>query len=302
MSIFQKRFFLSFISCFLFLTITLAIIQINNKNVKIEHRLQWWLSAINYEYTDIKYAGKNIKIAILDTGVNNSHPDLAHIDIKNMKISSVSSEKDDKTHGTAIAGIIAGYPSNPKGVLGIAPEATIISIDITDLEYVEAQNIITGIKMAIEENVDIISISLGLKEDNIELHKIIKKAYEQGITIVSSAGNYMTNDVLYPAKYEEVLCVGSLDKNGKVISPKGNPTKNTIFLPGENIVTTGADDVQYFGANGTSFSTAILAGTIALMKEANPEITNKELHHFFNFSNNNAKFDLNQCISYAKEV
>lgn len=302
MKLYKKK-FLS-ISIFIIVSLLISVtfvFRFQKPYTNIEHRLQWWLEEINWEVEQREYTGKNIKIALLDTGVDTSHPDLAHADIKSLKTNSVLSVNDDKSHGTAIAGILAGMPSTSKGVLGIAPNATIISIDITDQEYVTAQNIIDGIKMAICEDVDIISISLGLKENNPQVHKAIKEAYDKGIIIVASSGNYMENDVLYPAKYDEVLCVGAYGKKGNIISPKGNVKKTTIYLPGENIVTTNAKDKQYLGANGTSFSAAILSGTVILMKEANPQISSQAIYDYFNSDKTSINFDINQCISFSKE-
>lgn len=149
-------------------------------------------------------------------------------------------------------------------------------MNITNNEYVEEKNLIKGINLAIKNDVDIINISVGIKENSPELYKSIKKAYDSNIVIIASAGNYMKDDVLYPAAYEEVLAVGSYDKKGNVISPK-NIMNSVIYLPGKNISTCISND-KYAGVQGTSFSTAILTGIIAIIKENDIKVDNRTLY------------------------
>lgn len=287
----------------LFMALLVAINLIGcSSSVKISHRLQWWLSAINWDETRLNYSGKNVTIAIIDTGIDMKHPDLANVNfIEEVKICSQSSEKtDDKSHGTAIAGIIAAFPSSSKGALGVATDVNIVSIDVTDGDCVELADLIEGIRVAAESNVDIISISVGLKEDNSQLHDVIIDAYNKGIIIIASAGNYMENDLLYPAKYDEVICVGSTNKEGEIISPKGSFEKTIVYLPGENIVTTSCDDDGYVGANGTSFSTAIFAGVIAILKEAGNDFTVADIYEYIDLLEQTQNFDTIQFIKHVE--
>lgn len=258
---------------------TVVIIVHTNKNRVPEHRLQWWLTSIEWDKERTKLSGKGVTIAILDTGVDFQHNDLKSCDYEQLSVVP-DSEENELDHGTAIAGIIAAYPHNSKGVLGIAPNSKIISIDVTNSETVDVSYLIKGIQLAISKNVDIINISIGVKEDDRESHSIIKEAYDKGIIIVASAGNYMKNEVLYPAAYDEVIAVGSLNKNGDIISPKGT-IENVLFLPGTNISTCLSDN-NYAGVKGTSFSTAILTGMLAIKKEKYPNLNNKNINDAIN--------------------
>lgn len=273
MNLLKRKTIRSLIIVFVFL---LFLILIINKYYcqNVNHRLQWWLSEIEWDENRDNLSGKNVKIAIVDTGVDFTHKDLSRV--KHSEINIMKKDKDELDHGTAIAGIIAGYPYGTNGILGIAPDTELLSINITNTEYVEEDNLIKGINLAIEKNVDIINISVGVKENNPELYECIKKAYEKNIIIVASAGNYMTDEILYPAAYDEVLAVGSYDKKNRIISPK-NTLSNVIYLPGKNVVTCISEG-KYAGVQGTSFSTAILSGIIALVKEDNPNITNEYIN------------------------
>lgn len=245
-----------------------------------KHRVQWWLDEINWDTTRLHYDGKGIRVAIIDSGVDCNHPDLRSRNIKEYRVPSLTTDDDaeSKKHGTAVAGIIVAEPSNENGVLGIAPGVELISIDVTDEPdgVVDVNALIQGINYSIEENVQIINISLGFLDYNQELEEAVNRAIENNIIIVASAGNDMNDSVLYPAKFDGVFCVGAYDKDKNVISPK-NGGGEVIYLPGEYIVTTGSDEEDYISAEGTSIATPILSAVIALMLEKNPDYTGKEI-------------------------
>ena len=250
----------------------------------VGHRLQWWLSAINWDTTRTKETGKGIVVAILDSGVDASHPDLQGKIAEEYRVKGLKSDNTEHVlHGTAIAGILAGSPSYEKGILGVAENAQILSVDVTDQKNgaIEVDNLVEGIEYAIRQKVDIICISAGVKKDSKKLRQVIEKAYDAGIVIVAASGNYMENDILYPAKYKEVLAAGALSKEKNIISPKGNFDKKVIYLPGENIVTAGSNG-GYIGISGTSAAAPILSGIVALMKERNKQLTNDKIMNYFN--------------------
>lgn len=268
-----------FVICLITIVLLLCAIMnyYEHSSVKsvVKHRLQWWLTSIEWDEERTKLSGKGITIAVLDTGI-----DFKHNDLKSCKYEEISVveqfNENEINHGTAIAGIISAYPHDEKGVLGIAPNSKILSIDVTNSETVDIDNLIKGINIAIDKNVDIINISIGIKEGNDELHACIKEAYDKGIVIVASAGNYMKDEVLYPAVYDEVIAVGACDRKGRIISPKGD-SLDVIFMPGDNIVSCISEN-NYAGVQGTSFSTAIVSGIVAIVKEEYPNIDNKEIY------------------------
>ena len=253
----------------------------------VKHRLQWWLSAIEWDGDRTKQTGNGIRIAVLDSGIEKEHPDLEGRIEQEYRVSSLKENEGilqrNGQHGTAAAGIIGAYPSNHKGALGVAVNTNIISIDITDEEdgSIQIPNLIEGIEYAINQSVDIINISAGIKKDSKELHAVIKRAYKAGIVIVAAAGNFMEGDMLYPAKYDEVLAVGALSRENNIISPTGKLSKKVIYLPGEHIVTTSIEG-GYIGISGTSAAAPMLTGIIALMLEKNKTLTNERIMKYFN--------------------
>ncbi|MCQ2485451.1 MAG: S8/S53 family peptidase [Clostridia bacterium] len=232
------------------------------------HRLQWWLEDIAWDQNRTHFTGKDIKIAIIDTGIN------LNDEIKRSVYKCIDLSKNqidnDQFHGTAMANIIASNPKDSKSVLGIALGSKILSIKINcDSEgNIELEDIIKGIKVAINNQVDIINISIGIQNGNKELENIINTAINSGIIVIAAAGNYIDNDLLYPAAYPNVIAVGSKSKNSEIISPCGDVKTKVIFLPGENIVTA-VDDNNYRSVDGTSASCAIMTGIVALMLEKN---------------------------------
>ena len=251
-----------------------------------EHRRQSWLKYINWDAERLSYSGKNIKIPVIDSGIDQNIPELnCKIDIETSVVKS--NKESDVKHGTAVASIISAENHSDNQVNGIAHNARIVSIDVTNQSegIVEVGDLIKGIEKAIEYKVDIINISIGCLKDDEELKSVIKKAWDNNIIIVSSAGNYMENNVLYPSKYKETLSVGSLNKKGKIISPQGDVDKKVVYFIGENIVSAIGNN-EYAGCEGTSFSTAICTGLVALLLEKkNDKKSVKEYIENLDYSN-----------------
>ncbi|MBT2646434.1 S8 family serine peptidase [Bacillus sp. ISL-34] len=210
-------------------------------------------------------------MAILDSGINKEHPDLKGQIYKEFNaINSKEPMKDIFNHGTSIAGIIAAK-DNSIGIKGISPKSKIYSVKVlNDKGEGSVEHIIRGIEWAINEKVEIINISFGLKNDNQKLKKVINKATNNGIIVVASSGNNYIKDVDYPAKYNNVISVGSIDHEHEraKFSPRG---KIDVVGPGRDILSTNnLKDYSIF--EGTSYSTAFVTGLISLYLSENPTI------------------------------
>ncbi len=257
------------------------------------HRLQWWLEAIHWDERDrgSGLSGKGVVIAVIDTAIDATHPDLEG-KIQEQYIAGEVSEPMKLEHGTAVAGIIAASPSNEDGVLGIAVGAQILSIVID--EYVDS--LIKGIEYAIEKDVDIINISAGITENNPRLESVIEEAYQAGICVVAAYGEERP---LYPALYEHVISVGSVNSEGKDIF--GGDT-TSIFLPGGNIVTTYSsvyEPRKYVSYTGASMSAAMMTGIIALVLEQNPGLDSNQIVGFFG-DYKNREFNTVEVLEHFK--
>ncbi len=257
------------------------------------HRLQWWLEAIHWDEQDrgSGLSGKGVVIAVIDTAIDATHPDLEG-KIREEYIAGEVSEPLKLEHGTAVAGIIAASPSNEDGVLGIAEDAQILSIVID--EHVDS--LIKGIAYAIEKDVDIINISAGITENNPRLESVIEEAYQAGICVVAAYGE---DRPLYPAQYEHVIGVGSVDSEGRVLF---GDYGTSVYLPGGDIVTTYSsvyEPRKYVSYTGSSMSAAMMTGIIALILEQNPSLDSNAIVGFFG-GYKNREFNTVEVLEYFK--
>lgn len=226
------------------------------------------------------WTGKGVKVGIIDTGVRMDHPDLKLAGgvsfVKNSR-----SYHDDEGHGTHVAGII-GALQNGIGTVGIAPDAELYAIKALDHNGVGVLSaVIAGIDWAISNHIDIINLSLTSDEGSVLLEKAIKDAYEKGLLIIAAAGNAKAalpaeTDVLFPARYEQVIAVGSIDKqNHKSTFSYFGPSLDFV-APGEKIYST-FNQFDYEYISGTSMAAPFVTATAALYKQIYPKLTNKEL-------------------------
>jgi major intracellular serine protease len=219
--------------------------------------------------------GKGVKVAVLDTGCDISHPDL-----KDRVIGGRNFTDDDRSnpeifndyngHGTHVAGTIAAT-ENTSGVIGVAPEAGLLIVKVLNKAGSGRYEwIIKGIEYAIDQNVDIISMSLGGPTDVPELHAAIKSAVEKGILVVCAAGNEgdgddSTNEFAYPGCYNEVISVGaiSLERDSSDFTNSNNEID--LVAPGERILSTYLNG-KYATLSGTSMAAPHVSGALALIK------------------------------------
>ncbi|MCY7791670.1 S8 family serine peptidase [Bacillus haynesii] len=228
----------------------------------------------NYHQDNI--TGKGIKIAILDTGIDTKNDDLTFEKGINFVGNNSKNFQDDNGHGTKVAGIIAARKNN-KNLIGIAPESKLYIAKVSDRNgKVSYSDLIKGINWAIKERVDVINISLEFEKDNAELHKAIKKAYDNNIIIISSSGNIrFEGDTYesYPGKYKEVISIGMLNTEGTVYSKEFTNKHVDVFAPGEDLTSSYFNNKMTLDT-GVSFATAYASGYASLIIQSDKEKNN----------------------------
>src|SRR5688572_20851466 len=159
------------------------------------------------------FTGKGIRIAVIDTGVEN-HTDLQGAVIKRLKTTS-EAYTSTNGHGTGVAGII-GARNNAAGVLGVAYDSEIVSIKALDETGSGSLiNIAAAINLAVAEGAHVINLSLGSSGTSKALEAAILNAVNKGIFVVCAAGNDGTdNSVNYPARYIQTYAVGAINTEG----------------------------------------------------------------------------------------
>ena len=242
-------------------------------NLNNEQIIPWGIERVNASNVWNKVTGRNIKIAVLDTGINKNHSDLK--DNINGGVSFINDTDywdDDLGHGTSVAGVIAAE-NNDIGIVGVAPESEIYSVKIMGASGGKLSNLIQGIQWAIDNHMDIITMSLGVTVDSPSLRRIVDEAYLSGVILVAASGK--NNEIYYPAKYHSVIAVGSIDKNNKLTSDSGVGEELEFVAPGRNIISTSIDGYNMF--DGTSMAAPHVVGVLALLKENNPILSPNEL-------------------------
>lgn len=224
----------------------------------------WGLMAYGIPEAHTKTKGAGVTVAVLDTGVDPTHLDLIGNILQTQNCTSSQSPLDVQGHGTHVCGTIVAV-DNGIGVIGVAPEAKIISIKVLGDDGTSGYDSIErGIRLATELGVDIISMSLGATvEPPASFHDAIKAAAAQGIIIVAAAGND-SGSVNWPARYKEVIAVGAIGPNGELTSFSSRGPEVAVIAPGLNIYSTYLAN-NYAVLSGTSQATPYVAGICALL-------------------------------------
>ncbi len=216
---------------------------------------------------------------------------------------------DDNSHGTHVAGIIAGNGSASQGILkGMAPDCRIISLKILDKKGNGDKDSLLNACYWIKDNykkygINIVNISIGsdtadCNEEKDEIAAVINHLWSLGICLVVSAGNSGPGPgtITFPGTCEDVITVGSdalllysSEKNGTKSHSGEGPTKCNIskpdlLAPGHNIISCHNRYNGYTVKSGTSMSTPVVSGAIALYLEKYPWASNDSIKHNIKFS------------------
>lgn len=237
-------------------------------------KLQAGLQNTSIESVHQHATGKGISVAVIDTGVDESHPDLNGQILWQQNFVSNSPETADDVHGTAVAGVIAAQANNSLGIVGIAPRAKLMILKacwpISPQKPEAACNSLTlalALDKAISAKPRIINLSLTGQADPL-LERLVKKAMAEGSILVASEGS--NGQAYFPASVPGVIAVrneGSTDK----------PETQGLFAPGQQILTT-LPHGSYNFLSGSSFSAAHVSGLIALLLELNPKLDSAQIH------------------------
>jgi thermitase len=217
--------------------------------------------------------GNGIKVAILDTGINLSHPDLAG-KVVIQKIFITNTLEDNNGHGTHVAGIIAADTNNNIGVAGVCPQCQlIIGKVMDDTGTGTSSDAVAGITWAADQGAKVINLSLGTSEgETASLYQqAVDYATQKGAVVVAAAGNDGVTTPFYPAATNGVLSVAATDNNDVMASFSNHGTWVKVAAPGVDIVSTmpnhaNEKQVQDYGyMSGTSMAGPYVAGAAALV-------------------------------------
>lgn len=190
---------------------------------------------------------------------------------------------DGTTHGTMVAGIAAATGNNGVGIAGVNWYSRILPIQaLNDDDYGDTYTVGNAVYYAADQGVDVISISLGTTADDPYLREAISYALDKGAVVVAAAGNDGCDCMLYPARYPEVIAVGSANSAGNRSSFSSYGSALDILAPGEGMTTSSwskTNGVSSYSGNaaGTSFATPFVAGLYGLARSHQPTATWDEI-------------------------
>jgi subtilisin len=233
--------------------------------------------------------GSGVIVAVLDTGLDMDHPDVSAIWGYSV-VSNDSSNFDDKNgHGTHTSGTIAAQ-DNSVGVIGVAPDVDLYSIQISKGSRISTANIVAGIDAAVAgpdgnlntsgDQPDVFNMSFGggyseAVEDALNI------AHSKGIVLVASAGNSSTSSKSYPAGLFNVTAVGSTTNTDALSGFSNYGSHIDVVAPGSSILSTYKGG-GYATLSGTSMAGPHVAGVAALAIQANPTMTNDQIRYLLN--------------------
>ena len=228
--------------------------------------------------------GDAIKVAVIDTGIDGDHPDLNVVGGINFVPSGrkldTSKWNDDNGHGTHVAGTIAAL-DNEIGVIGVAPDVDLYAVKVLDRRgsgYISW--VIGGIEWAIDNHMDVITMSLSIGSDVEGFEEVCDAAYAAGIVIVAASGNDGST-VDWPAAYDSVIAVGATDAGDNRASFSNYGSELEMSAPGVLIPSTWKDG-GYNTISGTSMAAPHVTGVVAIILSANPGFTHEQARDMLN--------------------
>ncbi|MBI4080575.1 MAG: S8 family serine peptidase [Candidatus Levybacteria bacterium] len=232
---------------------------------------QWGLFKINAANSaaasawDVTTGGSTIKIAILDTGIEESHPDLSGKVVGSFNFTDSATADDLDGHGTHVAGIAAAATNNGNGVAGTGYNTVLLNGKVLNDNGEGTYDwVANGIIWAADQGADVISMSLGGSSYSQTLENAVNDAWSKGAVVIAAAGNNGNSKPSYPGYYQNVIAVAATDSNDSKASFSTYGSWVDVAAPGVNIYSTYKDN-SYKSINGTSMATPFAAGTAALI-------------------------------------
>lgn len=216
-------------------------------------------------------------IAVIDTGIDRNHPDLASkLDTANSRcfglLCFVTGYEDDNGHGTHTAGTAAAATNNATGVAGVAVNSRIQALKACNaVGTCNTADIVGAINWARTHGARVVSMSFG-GGGTTTMQTAVQQANAAGVVLVAAAGNDGNSSVNYPAGYPEVVSVAATDSNDNRASFSNFNNDVELAAPGVSVLSTYSGD-GYASVSGTSMSTPHVAGLAALLRGQNPSWT-----------------------------
>ncbi|MCW2920471.1 MAG: peptidase [Thermoleophilia bacterium] len=227
---------------------------------------QWALATLRAEEAWELSRGTGVTIAVVDTGVDYIHPDLAgHVDLGRDFVDGDDDPMDVQGHGTHVAGIAAGAADDGFGIAGIAPGSRILAVRVLDAKGAgNYSQVASGIVYAAQKGAKVINLSLGGPEQSELLRSAIDYAASRGAIVTCASGNESATSIGYPARYESCTAVGATDAADARAPFSNQGAGLDLVAPGAQIMSSTMGGLHE-SWDGTSMASPYVAGTAALL-------------------------------------
>lgn len=235
---------------------------------------QWDMTKIQAPAAwDITTGSDQVIVAVVDTGVDYNHPDLASRMLPGYDFySNDSNPMDEYGHGTMAAGVVGACSNNATGVAGVTWTCKLLPLKTADATGSSPYSCITSaITYAADHGARVATVSLGGNASSITLQNAVTYAYQKGCLVVAAAGNQYAATVVYPAACDNAIAVGATDSSDAWYSYSNYGSTLDISAPGYAYTTALGGGYGAFG--GTSAATPHVAGVAALLFSVNPSLT-----------------------------
>jgi subtilisin family serine protease len=216
-----------------------------------------------WDYTE----GAGVRVAVIDTGIDSSHPDLnGKVDGGYNAITDCERQdcwQDDNGHGTHVSGTIAAARDG-RGVVGVAPKARLYAVKVLDSEGSgNLSDVIKGIIWCANNGIQVANMSLGSPMPSDTMQKALRYAKARGVIVVAAAGN-SGGSVGYPGAYPETIAVAASDWEDNIASFSSRGDEVKFIAPGVSILSSAMGG-DFASMSGTSMASPHVAGLAALV-------------------------------------
>jgi hypothetical protein len=244
--------------------------------------------------------GKNVTIAMIDSGVDIEHPDLkGQVEFNGNYTPRASSSFLNDIHGTAVAGVLVAHSDNGKGIIGIAPNAKLIVLKAcwptsthSDATTCNSLTLALAVNTAIKLGAKVLNMSLAGPHDPL-LKILLNKAIKKGMIVIAADSTNKKDKNRFPASLKNVISVQTLQHTSS-----RNKNNHSIIAPGENVLTTIPFGTYDF-FSGSSIAAAQVSGIVALLLELKPDLTLSKAKKILFNSILNSYSENNKKSSYA---
>lgn len=246
------------------------------------YSLQWAYPDISAPSAwDISTGSTSTVIGMVDTGIDQFHPDLASKIIGRANFTT-DPDLDNNGHGSHTAGIAGAITNNGIGVAGTCIQCNLLSVKVLDSSGSGYYDwIANGITWATDNGAKVISMSLGGTADSTILSDAVNYAVSKGVVVVAAAGNSNSSSPFYPAYYSNVVAVAATDQSDAKASFSNYGSWVDIAAPGVNIASTYSTTIPgssgYAYMSGTSMATPFVSGLAGLVFSQHPDWSNSQV-------------------------